>query len=154
MAILVTGGAGYIGSHTCVELLNSGYEIIVVDNLSNRLDRIYKSSERNNRKKFKFYKEDVLNQEALDAIFEENAIEAVIHFAGFKAVGESVAIPLTYYHNNITSTLVLCEVMQKHNVKKMILVHPQLYMVSRNVTDYRGVSIKCNKSIWSNEIND
>ncbi|WP_000341969.1 GDP-mannose 4,6-dehydratase, partial [Bacillus cereus] len=71
-------------------------------------------------KQFKFYKEDVLNREALDAIFEENAIEAVIHFAGFKAVGESVAIPLTYYHNNITSTLVLCEVMQKHNVKKMI----------------------------------
>ena len=120
MAILVTGGAGYIGSHTCVELLNSGYEIIVVDNLSNSSVESINRVKEITGKKFKFYKEDVLNQEALDAIFEENAIEAVIHFAGFKAVGESVAIPLTYYHNNITSTLVLCEVMQKHNVKKMI----------------------------------
>ncbi|WP_235706407.1 UDP-glucose 4-epimerase GalE [Bacillus mycoides] len=106
-----------MGSHTCVELLNSGYEIIVVDNLSNS------SVESINRVKEitgKQYQEDVLNREALDMIFEENTIEAVIHFAGFKAVGESVAIPLTYYHNNITSTLVLCDVMQKHNVKKMI----------------------------------
>ncbi|KMP52397.1 UDP-glucose 4-epimerase GalE [Bacillus cereus] len=120
MAILVTGGAGYIGSHTCVELLNSGYEVIVVDNLSNSSVESINRVKEITGKQFKFYKEDVLNREALDAIFEENVIEAVIHFAGFKAVGESVAIPLTYYHNNITSTLVLCEVMQKHNVKKII----------------------------------
>ncbi|MBR9663000.1 hypothetical protein CWB35_21810 [Bacillus cereus] len=120
MTILVTGGAGYIGSHTCVELLNSSYEIIVVDNLSNSSVESINRVKEIIGKQFKFYKEDVLNREALEAIFEENAIEAVIHFAGFKAVGESVAIPLTYYHNNITSTLVLCEVMQKHNVKKII----------------------------------
>ncbi|MCT4573474.1 SDR family NAD(P)-dependent oxidoreductase, partial [Bacillus thuringiensis] len=120
MAVLVTGGAGYIGSHTCVELLNSGYEVIVVDNLSNSSVESINRVKEITGKQFKFYKEDVLNREALDAIFEENSIEAVIHFAGFKAVGESVAIPLTYYHNNITSTLVLCEVMQKHNVKKII----------------------------------
>ncbi|WP_144505666.1 UDP-glucose 4-epimerase GalE [Bacillus mycoides] len=120
MAILVTGGTGYIGSHTCVELLSSGYEIVVVDNLSNSsLESLHRAKELTG-KQFKFYKEDVLNREALDTIFGENSIEAVIHFAGFKAVGESVEIPLTYYHNNITSTLVLCEVMQKHNVKKMI----------------------------------
>ncbi|WP_162617074.1 SDR family NAD(P)-dependent oxidoreductase, partial [Bacillus mycoides] len=108
MAILVTGGAGYIGSHTCVELLKNGYEIIVVDNLSNSsVESINRMTEITG-KQFKFYKEDILNREALDTIFEENTIEAVIHFAGFKAVGESVEIPLTYYHNNITSTLVLC----------------------------------------------
>lgn len=120
MAILVTGGAGYIGSHTCVELLNSGYEIIVVDNLSNSSVESINRVKEITGKQFKFYNEDVLNREALDTIFEENIIDAVVHFAGFKAVGESVAIPLTYYHNNITSTLVLCQVMKKHNVKKMI----------------------------------
>ncbi|EOO70941.1 MULTISPECIES: UDP-glucose 4-epimerase GalE [Bacillus cereus group] len=120
MAILVTGGAGYIGSHTCVELLNNGYEIVVVDNLSNSSEESLNRVKEITGKQFEFYKEDVLNREALDTIFEENTIEAVIHFAGFKAVGESVQIPLTYYHNNITSTLALCEVMQKHNVKKMI----------------------------------
>ncbi|PER82245.1 UDP-glucose 4-epimerase GalE [Bacillus cereus] len=120
MVVLVTGGAGYIGSHTCVELLNSGYEIIVVDNLSNSSVESINRVKEITGKQFKFYNEDVLNREALDMIFEKNMIDAVIHFAGFKAVGESVAIPLTYYHNNITSTLVLCEVMKKHNVKKMI----------------------------------
>ncbi|MDM5157333.1 UDP-glucose 4-epimerase GalE [Bacillus sp. DX1.1] len=120
MAILVTGGAGYIGSHTCVELLNSGYDIVVVDNLSNSSIESLNRVKEITGKQFKFYKEDLLDCEAIDAIFEKNTIEAVIHFAGLKAVGESVKIPLTYYHNNITSTLVLCDVMQKHNVKKMI----------------------------------
>ncbi|MDA1845476.1 SDR family NAD(P)-dependent oxidoreductase, partial [Bacillus cereus] len=120
MAILVTGGAGYIGSHTCVELLNTGYEIIVVDNLSNSSVESINRVKEITGKQFKFYKEDLVNYEALHKIFEENAIEAVIHFAGLKAVGESVAKPLTYYHNNIISTLTLCEVMQKRNVKKMI----------------------------------
>ena len=120
MAIFVTGGAGYIGSHTCVELLNNDYEIIVVDNLSNSSIESINRVKELTGKQFKFYKEDLVNYEALNKIFEENTIEAVIHFAGLKAVGESVAKPLMYYHNNIISTLVLCEVMQKHNVKKMI----------------------------------
>ena len=120
MAILVTGGAGYIGSHTCIELLNNDYEIIVVDNLSNSSVESINRVQELTGKQFKFYKEDLVNYEALNKIFEENTIEAVIHFAGLKAVGESVAKPLTYYHNNIISTLVLCEVMQKRNVKKMI----------------------------------
>ncbi|PEM31567.1 UDP-glucose 4-epimerase GalE [Bacillus wiedmannii] len=120
MAILVTGGAGYIGSHTCVELLNNGFEIIVLDNLSNSLVESINRVKEITGKQFKFYEEDLLNSEALNKIFEENKIEAVIHFAGLKAVGESVAIPLRYYNNNIISTLVLCEVMQKHNVKKLI----------------------------------
>lgn len=120
MAILVTGGAGYIGSHTCVELLNNGYDIIVVDNLSNSSVESLNRVKEITGKQFKFYEENLLNRDAIDVIFKENTIEAVIHFAGLKAVGESVAIPLTYYHNNITSTLILCDVMQKHNVKKMI----------------------------------
>ncbi|MDR4417485.1 SDR family NAD(P)-dependent oxidoreductase, partial [Bacillus paranthracis] len=120
MAILVTGGAGYIGSHTCVELLNNDYEIIVVDNLSNSSVESINRVKELTGKQFKFYKEDLENYEALNKIFEENTIEAVIHFAGLKAVGESVAKPLMYYNNNIISTLVLCDVMQKRNVKKMI----------------------------------
>ncbi|MGG2094487.1 UDP-glucose 4-epimerase GalE [Bacillus sp. S13(2024)] len=120
MAILVTGGAGYIGSHTCVELLNGGYEIVVVDNLSNSSVESLKRVKEITEQPFKVYNENLLNREAIDEIFKENDIEAVIHFAGLKAVGESVAIPLTYYHNNITSTLILCDVMQKHNVKNMI----------------------------------
>lgn len=120
MAILVTGGAGYIGSHTCVELLNEGYEIIILDNLSNSkivsLDRIYKIT----GKGFKFYQVDLLDKEDVRTVFLENEIEAVIHFAGLKAVGESVNIPLYYYHNNITGTLVLCEVMEEFGVHNMV----------------------------------
>lgn len=120
MAILVTGGAGYIGSHTCVELLNSGYDIVVVDNFSNSSVESLNRVREITGKQFVFYEADVLDEAAMDTIFEENTIEAVIHFAGLKAVGESVKVPLMYYHNNITSTLVLCNVMQKYNVKKMI----------------------------------
>jgi len=120
MSILITGGAGYIGSHTCVELLNAGYEIVVLDNLSNSkvdsLDRIREIT----TKDFKFYQTDLLNKAELQTIFAENKIEAVIHFAGLKAVGESVSIPLHYYQNNITGTLVLCEVMEKFGVHNMV----------------------------------
>ena len=120
MAILVTGGAGYIGSHTCVELLESGYEIVIVDNFVNSkpesLNRIRKIT----GKDFKFYEAALLDREALEKIFEENDISAVIHFAGLKAVGESVSQPLRYYHNNITGTLILCDVMQKAGVKKIV----------------------------------
>ncbi|HDR7777122.1 TPA: UDP-glucose 4-epimerase GalE [Bacillus tropicus] len=120
MAILITGGAGYIGSHTCIELLNNNYKIIVVDNLSNSSIESLNRVKEITGKQFEFYKEDVLNREKMNEIFLENNIEAVIHFAGFKAVGESTIIPLTYYYNNIISTIVLCDVMQKHNVKNFI----------------------------------
>ena len=120
MKVLVTGGAGYIGSHTCVELLNNGHDVIIVDNLSNSKPEVINRIKELTGKDFKFYKADILNKKEIDKIFKENNIEAVIHFAGLKAVGESVKIPLRYYYNNVTGTLVLCEVMQKHNVKKMV----------------------------------
>lgn len=120
MAILVTGGAGYIGSHTCVELLDAGYEIVVVDNLSNSKPEAVKRVKEITGEDFKFYKTDILDREGMEIVFAENSIETVIHFAGLKAVGESVEIPLRYYHNNITGTLVLLEVMQKHNVKRLV----------------------------------
>ncbi|PEM23524.1 UDP-glucose 4-epimerase GalE [Bacillus wiedmannii] len=120
MAILITGGAGYIGSHTCIELLNNNYKIIVVDNLSNSSIESLNRVKEITGKQFEFYKESVLNREKMNEIFLKNNIEAVIHFAGFKAVGESTTIPLMYYYNNIISTIILCDVMQKHNVKKFI----------------------------------
>ncbi|MEF7658445.1 UDP-glucose 4-epimerase GalE [Bacillus thuringiensis] len=120
MAILITGGAGYIGSHTCVELLNNNYKIIVVDNLSNSSIESLNRVKEITGKQFEFYKENVLNREKMNEIFLENNIEAVIHFAGFKSVGESTTIPITYYYNNIISAIVLCDVMQKHNVKNFI----------------------------------
>ncbi|MBU5216222.1 UDP-glucose 4-epimerase GalE [Bacillus albus] len=120
MAILITGGAGYIGSHTCIELLNNNYKIIVVDNLSNSSIESLNRVKEITGKQVEFYKESVLNREKMNEIFLQNNIEAVIHFAGFKAVGESTTIPLTYYYNNIISTIIICDVMQKHNVKKFI----------------------------------
>jgi UDP-glucose 4-epimerase len=120
MAILVTGGAGYIGTHTCVELLNSGYEIVVVDNLLNSKPEALKRVKELTGKDFKFYEVDLLDRVKVEGVFVENNIEAVIHFAGLKAVGESVSIPLHYYHNNITGTLILCEVMNKFGVKNLV----------------------------------
>ena len=120
MTVFVTGGAGYIGSHTAVKLLESGYEVIIADNFSNSkpevLDRIKKIANRD----FLFYKMDVQNAELLDKIFLENKIDCVIHFAGLKAVGESVEKPLEYYSNNLNSTIALCKVMKKHGVAKII----------------------------------
>ena len=120
MKILVTGGIGYIGSHTCVELLDAGYDVIVIDNLSNSkidvLDRIKEIT----KKEVKFYKGDCCDKEILTKIFSENKIDAVIHFAGFKAVGESVEKPLMYYRNNLDSTLSLLEVMNEYNCKKIV----------------------------------
>ncbi len=120
MAILITGGAGYIGSHTCVELLQAGYEIIVVDNLVNSKEESLRRVQEITGKKLEFYQEDLLDREALDKVFSRWPIHAVIHFAGLKAVGESVSMPLRYYHNNIISTLNLCEIMQKYGVKNMV----------------------------------
>lgn len=120
MPILVTGGAGYIGSHTCVELLNAGYEVIVVDNFSNsRKDSLNRVMEISG-KDLRFYEVDLLKRNDLDVVFKENQIDVVIHFAGLKAVGESVKMPLHYYHNNITGTLILCEIMKKYNVKNLV----------------------------------
>ncbi len=120
MAILVTGGAGFIGSHTCVELLNNGYEVVVVDNYVNSSEESLKRVEEITGKKLRYYEVDLLDKKNLTRVFHENAIDAVIHFAGLKAVGESVYKPLEYYHNNITGTLVLCEVMKEHNCKKIV----------------------------------
>lgn len=120
MAILVTGGAGYIGSHTCVELLNAGYEVVVVDNLYNASRKSLERVEQITGKKVAFYEADILDREALNEVFDREQIDSVIHFAGLKAVGESVAKPLEYYHNNITGTLILCDVMRKHGVKNIV----------------------------------
>ncbi len=118
--ILVTGGAGYIGTHTCVELLNENYEVIVVDNLSNSSEVALKRVEDLTGKKIKFYQADLLDYESLKTIFKENHIESVIHFAGLKAVGESNVIPLNYYHNNITSTLHLVQLMKEYKVLNLV----------------------------------
>ncbi len=121
MSVLVTGGAGYIGSHTVVELLDAGYEVVVVDNFSNSSPEALQAIKDITHKGFKFYEVDLLDKENLDKVFEENKdITSVIHFAGLKAVGESVAKPIEYYHNNITGTLMLVDVMRKHNVKKIV----------------------------------
>lgn len=120
MAILVTGGAGYIGSHTCVELLNAGYDVVVVDNLYNSSEKALQRVEQITGKKVKFYEVDLLDQPALKDVFDKETIESVIHFAGLKAVGESVHKPLEYYHNNITGTLILCHEMRKHGVKDIV----------------------------------
>ncbi len=120
MTVLVTGGAGYIGSHTVIELLNSGNQVIIVDNFYNSQPEVLKRIKELSGKDFKFYEADVLNREELTKIFEENKIDSVIHFAGYKAVGESVEKPLEYYHNNLTSTFILCEVMKKFGVKNLV----------------------------------
>ena len=120
--ILVTGGAGYIGSHTCVELMNDGYEVVVVDSLSNSNEKAISRIKEitNNKSKITFYKEDLLNKSAIKSIFKNHDIDAIIHFAGYKAVGESVEKPLEYYINNIDSTLILCECAREAGVKNLI----------------------------------
>ena len=120
MAVLVTGGAGYIGSHTCVELLNEGYEVVVVDNLSNSSEESLRRVEQITGKNVKFYKVDILDTEGLEQVFENESIEYVINFAGLKAVGESVENPLKYYNNNVTGTMNLCKVMGQYGVKNII----------------------------------
>lgn len=120
MRVLVTGGAGYIGSHTCLELLKDGYDVVVVDNLANSKEESLTRVQDLAGKKLAFHEVDLLDKNALDAVFTESSVDAVLHFAGLKAVGESVTIPLSYYHNNVTGTLILCEVMGKHNVKNLV----------------------------------
>lgn len=120
MRILVTGGAGYIGSHTCVELLNHGYDVVILDNLYNSSEVAVERIGRITGKEPVFYKGDLLDRDFVEMVFEKEAIDAVIHFAGLKAVGESVAKPLEYYHNNITGTLILCDVMRNHGCKNIV----------------------------------
>ena len=120
MAILVTGGAGYIGSHTCIELLNAGYEVVVMDNLYNASEEALRRVEKITGKHVTFYKANMLDREAVNEIFEKESIDSVIHFAGLKAVGESVHKPLEYFDNNVTGTLVLLDVMRKHDCKKIV----------------------------------
>ena len=120
MKILVTGGAGYIGSHTCVELLEADYEVVVVDNLSNSSEEALKRVEKITGKTLTFYEGDLLDEPFLEKVFTSEKPDAVIHFAGYKAVGESVEKPLEYYHNNITGTLLLCDTMRKADCKKIV----------------------------------
>ena len=120
MTILVTGGAGYIGSHTVVELLDAGHDVVVVDNLSNSKEEALRRVEELTGKSVLFYKVDLLDEAGLDAIFSEHKVDAVIHFAGLKAVGESVEKPLLYYENNLAGTAVLCKVMARHGVKDIV----------------------------------
>jgi UDP-glucose 4-epimerase len=120
MRVLVTGGAGYIGSHTCVELLAAGYEVVVLDNLVNSSAESISRVQEIAGRKMAFYRVDLLDRQAVNSVFEKETIDAVIHFAGLKAVGESVEMPLRYYHNNITGTLVLLEVMGEHGVKNFV----------------------------------
>ena len=120
MAILVTGGAGYIGSHTCVELLDAGYEVVVLDNLSNASEKSLERVEALTGKKVTFYKGDILDREILNEIFAKETIDSCIHFAGLKAVGESVAKPWEYYENNIAGTLTLVDVMRQNGCKNII----------------------------------
>lgn len=120
MSILVTGGTGYIGSHTCIELLKNNEDIIIVDNLSNSKKEMIEKIKQISRKDFKFYQVDLLDEKNMEEIFKENEIDEVMHFAGLKAVGESVKKPIEYYHNNITGTLILLKLMKKYDCKKMV----------------------------------
>ena len=121
MAVLVTGGAGFIGSHTCVELLGAGEEVVIIDNFSNSKPQVLDKIREITGKNFKFYEVDLLDEQGVKRVFDENPdIDSVIHFAALKAVGESVQKPLEYYHNNLTGTLVLCKQMRDHNVKKIV----------------------------------
>jgi UDP-glucose 4-epimerase len=120
MQILVTGGAGYIGSHTCLELLQAGYDVVVVDNLSNSKEESLRRVQKLADKALTFYPVDICNRQALEDVFKRHTIEAVVHFAGLKAVGESTTVPLRYYQNNVTGSLVLCETMAAHGVKNIV----------------------------------
>ena len=136
MKILVTGGLGFIGSHTTVELINEGMEVIIVDNLYNSKESVLDSIEKITNTKVKLYKKDLTEKEQIEEIFKNEQIDAVIHFAGYKAVGESVKKPLMYYSNNLISTINLLEVMKEHNVKKFIFSSSATVYGDQGLTRY------------------
>lgn len=137
MKVLVTGGAGYIGSHTCIELLNNGYEVIVMDNYCNSSPEVLKIVEKLTNKTFPVYECDMLDYEGFEKIFEENKIDAVIHFAGLKAVGESVGKPLEYYHNNLAGTINLLRLMKEHKVHRLVFSSSATVYGMNNTAPFR-----------------
>ncbi len=137
MKVLVTGGTGFIGSHTVVELLGEGHEVVIADNLVNSSESVLDSIEAIAGRRPVFYRADIRDRAALDRIFEENKIDAVIHFAGLKAVGESVEIPLEYYHNNITGTLILCDAMRAHGCKTIVFSSSATVYGMNNTSPFR-----------------
>ena len=141
MCILVTGGTGFIGSHTCVELLSQGYDVVVVDNLCNSNAEVLHRIERITGKQVTFYQLDLLDRSALDRVFDAHAIEAVIHFAGLKAVGESTKMPLSYYHNNLTGTLNLLDVMAQHGVFDLVFSSSATVYGENNPIPYVDISL-------------
>lgn len=132
MSVLVTGGAGYIGSHTCVSLLNRGMDVIILDDFSNSNQKVVQRIEHMTKKEVKYYSIDLKDKDAVHSVFADNEIEAVIHFAGYKAVGESVVNPLSYYDNNLISTIYLLQVMKQFNVKNWCLALQRLFMVDQS----------------------
>ena len=156
MKVLLTGGAGYIGSHTCVELLNNGYEVVIADNFDNASEKVIDRIEQITGKTVEVYKIDVADKEALRELFSQCDIEAVIHFAGYKAVGESVAKPIMYYRNNIDTTLTLLEVMSEFNVKKIVFSSSAtVYGVPKVVPLKEGMPTSCtNPYGWTKLFNE
>lgn len=156
MKVLLTGGAGYIGSHTCVELLNNGYEVVIADNFDNSCEKVIDRIKQITRKDFCVYNIDVADKTALRKLFEECDIDSVIHFAGFKAVGESVAKPLMYYRNNIDTTLTLLEVMAEYNVKKFVFSSSAtVYGIPKVVPLKEGMPTSCtNPYGWTKLFNE
>ena len=154
MSILVTGGAGFIGSHTVVELQNAGYDVVVLDNLSNSSEKSLERVEKITGKPVKFYKKDILDREGLNEVFEKEDIDSCIHFAGLKAVGESVVKPWEYYENNIAGTLTLVDVMRKHGVKNIIfLLFGNCIWRSGNHSDHRRMPERTvHQSLWLDQI--
>ena len=137
MAILVTGGAGYIGSHTCVELLNAGEDVVVLDNYYNAKPEALARVRRITGREIRFYECDIRDREGLRRVFAENGIDVVIHFAGLKAVGESVRVPLLYYENNIAGTVTLCEVMAEAGCKRLVFSSSATVYGEHNVAPFR-----------------
>lgn len=156
MKVLLTGGAGYIGSHTAVELIDAGHEVVIVDDLSNSNEKVLERLKIITGKDIKFYKADVADSDKLDEIFDENKIDAVIHFAGFKAVGESVRKPLEYYENNLCTTFNLIEKMKKYNVKNLVFSSSAtVYGVPKQVPLIEGMDTWCtNPYGWTKFMNE
>jgi len=156
MKILLTGGAGFIGSHTYVELFNAGHEAVIVDNFYNASPRVLERLETITGKPVTCYNVDVCNEAALEDVFCKHEFDAVIHFAGYKAVGESVAKPLEYYHNNLESTIVLCNVMRKHNVKRIVFSSSAtVYGMSDNMPLVETMPTGCtNPYGWTKYMNE